>query len=273
MDWHQPVSIDFGGSAPSPTRRALLFFGHYDCRVYLTKSAYIDVGAGSLACARSVTEIPEHYVGSLGSIGRFCEFATCEIQVAGEHENKRPINIGFSQSPLLAQVIRQGSAGGLASPSPVDIGNNVVISSKAIVLGNVQIADGAVVGAGAVVTRPVKPFEIVAGVPARKIADRFDENTRSKVQGVRWWDFCPSYIAANSTDIQQRAQTPGLHKYRQARPRFAFALSGQDLKLAGIVMGDGAPSMDGAPPQVLAYIQQALGDGPYYWLADCWEQR
>lgn len=272
MDWYKPVSIDIGDSAPSPTRRALLFFGHYDCRVYLTKSAYLDVGAGSLACARSVTQIPEHFVGSLGSIGRFCEFADCEVQVAGEHENKRPINIGFSQSPLFAQLMRQGPARGLAPPSSINIGNNVVLSSKAIVLGDVQIGDGAVVGAGAVVTRPVEPFEIVAGVPARKIADRLDENTKSKVQEVRWWDFCPAYIAANSADLQNLAQAVGAHKYREPRPRFGFVLSGGDLQLLGIVTGDGPPNMAGAPPQVTAYVQQALGSGPHYWLANCWDQ-
>ena len=54
----------------------------------------------------------------------------------------------------------------------VVIGNRVWIAYRAIVLPGVTIGEGAVVGAGAVVTRDVEPFAIVAGSPARKIGTR-----------------------------------------------------------------------------------------------------
>lgn len=54
----------------------------------------------------------------------------------------------------------------------VIIGDHVWIGYRAIVLPGVKIGDGAVVGAGAVVTRDVEPFAIVAGNPARKIGER-----------------------------------------------------------------------------------------------------
>jgi maltose O-acetyltransferase len=54
----------------------------------------------------------------------------------------------------------------------VNIGNRVWIGYRALVLPGVTIGEGAVVAAGAVVTRNVEPFTIVAGVPARKIGDR-----------------------------------------------------------------------------------------------------
>jgi maltose O-acetyltransferase len=54
----------------------------------------------------------------------------------------------------------------------VVIGDRVWIGYRAIVLPGVQIAEGAVVGAGAVVTRNVEPYTIVAGNPARKIGER-----------------------------------------------------------------------------------------------------
>jgi maltose O-acetyltransferase len=54
----------------------------------------------------------------------------------------------------------------------VVIGDRVWIGYRAIVLPGVSIGEGAVVGAGAVVTKDVEPFSIVAGNPAKKIGDR-----------------------------------------------------------------------------------------------------
>lgn len=70
----------------------------------------------------------------------------------------------------------------------VGIGHDVWIGRSAIVLAGVQIGHGAVVGAGAVVTRDVPPYAIVAGNPARHIRYRFDEPTRQRMLASRWWD-------------------------------------------------------------------------------------
>jgi acetyltransferase-like isoleucine patch superfamily enzyme len=52
------------------------------------------------------------------------------------------------------------------------VGDDAWIGSNCIILPNVSIGEGAVVAAGAVVTKDVEPFSIVAGVPARKIKMR-----------------------------------------------------------------------------------------------------
>jgi galactoside O-acetyltransferase len=54
----------------------------------------------------------------------------------------------------------------------IRIGNDVWIGSNVVITADVNIADGTVVGAGAVVTRSTEPYSIVAGVPARKIGLR-----------------------------------------------------------------------------------------------------
>ncbi len=54
----------------------------------------------------------------------------------------------------------------------VTIGNHAWIAYRAIILPGVSIGEGAVVAAGAVVTRDVEPFTIVAGSPARKVGER-----------------------------------------------------------------------------------------------------
>lgn len=69
------------------------------------------------------------------------------------------------------------------------IGNDVWLGIRTIVLGGVTIADGAVIGAGSVVTKDVGPYEIWAGNPARFIRKRFDDETIRKLLESKWWDW------------------------------------------------------------------------------------
>ena len=55
------------------------------------------------------------------------------------------------------------------------IGNDVWIGHGAIIMGGVKICDGAIVAAGAVVTKDVPPCAIVGGNPAKVIKDRFND--------------------------------------------------------------------------------------------------
>lgn len=55
-----------------------------------------------------------------------------------------------------------------SGPAPV-IGDNVMITSGAKVLGSITVGDGAVIGANAVVIRDVEPGAVMGGVPARRI--------------------------------------------------------------------------------------------------------
>ena len=55
---------------------------------------------------------------------------------------------------------------------PVKIGNDVFIGMGAIILPGVNIADGSVIAAGAVVVKDTEPYSVMAGVPARKIKER-----------------------------------------------------------------------------------------------------
>lgn len=69
------------------------------------------------------------------------------------------------------------------SGGPVVIGDYAWISARAIVLPNVTIGEGAVVAAGAVVTKDVEPYTVVGGIPAKKIADRNRDLQYSPVNG------------------------------------------------------------------------------------------
>lgn len=56
------------------------------------------------------------------------------------------------------------------------------IGTRAVLLPGVTVGRGAIVGAGAVVTKDVEPFAIVAGVPARFVRWRTPEETRESQQ-------------------------------------------------------------------------------------------
>lgn len=60
-----------------------------------------------------------------------------------------------------------GTRGGI-----VTIDDHVWIGARAMILPGVHVGEGAVIAAGAVVTKDVEPYKIVAGVPARSIGDR-----------------------------------------------------------------------------------------------------
>ncbi len=61
---------------------------------------------------------------------------------------------------------------GLEMEKPVTIGNDVWIGRRAMILPGVEIGDGAIVAAGAVVTRSMPPYSIIGGVPAKVIGMR-----------------------------------------------------------------------------------------------------
>ena len=72
---------------------------------------------------------------------------------------------------LFSQLIRRA----WLHPAPIVIGDRVWIGSNATVLPGVTIGDGAIVAAGAVVTKDVAPNTVVAGVPARLLRPLTEE--------------------------------------------------------------------------------------------------
>lgn len=70
----------------------------------------------------------------------------------------------------------------------VRIGNDCWIGQGAFLVGGISIGDGAVVLAGAVVTKSVPPYAIVGGVPARIIKYRYDDETIRFLIGFKWWN-------------------------------------------------------------------------------------
>ena len=70
----------------------------------------------------------------------------------------------------------------------VNIGSDCWIGENVFIVGGVNIGDGAVVLAGAVVTRDVPPYAIVGGLPAKILKFRYDEETIRWLLKFQWWN-------------------------------------------------------------------------------------
>ena len=70
----------------------------------------------------------------------------------------------------------------------VTIGNDVWMGHNVNVLSGISIGDGAIIAAGAVVTKDVPPYAIVAGVPATIKRYRFSEAVVERLLRAKWWD-------------------------------------------------------------------------------------
>lgn len=77
------------------------------------------------------------------------------------------------------------------------IGNDVWIGKKVLLLPSIKIGNGAIIGAGAVVTKDVPDYAIVAGVPAKVIRYRFSPSEIAKLNKIAWWDWDDEKIKEN----------------------------------------------------------------------------
>ena len=71
----------------------------------------------------------------------------------------------------------------------VIIGNDVWIGHGVTIMAGVKIGNGAVIGSGAVVTHDVENYSIVAGVPIKKIRDRFSKDVIHELEEIKWLDW------------------------------------------------------------------------------------
>jgi Acetyltransferase (isoleucine patch superfamily) len=77
------------------------------------------------------------------------------------------------------------------------------------VLPGVIIGDGAVIAAGAVVSKDVEPYTIVGGVPAKVIRLRFSPHIGQQLQQIAWWEWPLETIIERLADFQdENIETP-----------------------------------------------------------------
>ncbi|WP_282038262.1 CatB-related O-acetyltransferase [Saccharicrinis aurantiacus] len=84
------------------------------------------------------------------------------------------------------------------------IGNDVWIGQNVVILPSCKsIGNGAVIGAGSIVTKNIEPYSIVAGNPAKKIKMRFTPKVIKKLEDSKWWTMDKDELIRNHTALQK----------------------------------------------------------------------
>jgi acetyltransferase-like isoleucine patch superfamily enzyme len=139
-------------------------------------------------------------VGPHTKIGRYCSFAQ-GARVVQNHPLSLKSTHALFFNPLLGIVDDDR----LGSPiNPLEIGNDVWLGEYSVILPEVnRIGNGAVIGAGAVVSRDVPDYAVVLGNPARLVKYRFSEQTIQRLLDEKWWEKDIDELSANLADFQQ----------------------------------------------------------------------
>lgn len=140
------------------------------------------------------------YIGSnsyfIGKIGRFSSIAEKCYVVLGRHPYKSPF---VTTCPMFFSLLKQNGYT-FAQKQLYDefkfaesnyiviVGSDCWIGYDVKIIEGVIIGDGAIVLAGAVVTKDVPPYAIVGGVPAKIIGYRYDDKTIDFLLKIKWWN-------------------------------------------------------------------------------------
>lgn len=148
-------------------------------------------------------------------IGRYCSIASEVCTIQGRH----PTSDWVSTSPVFFSPDCQCGTTYVSqrlfdemSPKTI-IGNDVWIGTRATIRSGVSIGDGAIIAAGAVVTRDVEPYTIVGGVPAKPIRKRFTDEQIDALLSLKWWDKDETWIkdhAAKFSCVEELIQEVSL---------------------------------------------------------------
>ncbi|MGR3315898.1 chloramphenicol acetyltransferase [Roseovarius indicus] len=194
-------------------------FVHPDCEITeSTFGRYCEIGQGS--------RVQHTVMGDYSYCDRLCDIANAEI---GKFANVASfVRLGASDHPLdRASLHHFMYRSAYYWPDEADdaawfearrarrvvIGHDTWIGHNAQVKPEVTVGHGAVVAAGAVVTKDVAPFMIVAGVPAKPMRERLPGPVAERMMALAWWDWDHERLRAALADFRALKAEAFLEKY------------------------------------------------------------
>jgi len=169
-------------------KKSISFFSCWDRDTKLAKNVYIACGVRLGFCdVGEYTRIRHFSTIYYTTIGKFSTISKNSRIGIGQHPtNLVSTNLIFYKSnPITNKWVRPIK---FEEYKPILIGNDVWVGESSMIMGGVKIGDGAVIAARSVVTKNVPPYAIVAGVPAKVVKYRFDEETINRLLDIKWWD-------------------------------------------------------------------------------------
>jgi len=139
-------------------------------------------------------------------IGRFCSIGQNVVNAFGIHptdwisthpafySTQKQAGFTFSRT----QLFDEHKFVDLDRKYLVKIGNDVWIGNDVKILDGIKIGDGAIIATGSIVTKDVKPYSIVGGIPARLIRYRFCMEDIEYLLNFKWWNKDINWLKDNS---------------------------------------------------------------------------
>ncbi|MBC7165539.1 MAG: chloramphenicol acetyltransferase [Roseovarius sp.] len=192
---------------------------HPDCEIADCEfGAWTEVGRGS--------RLAHVAMGDYSYCDRFCDLANVEI---GRFANIAScVRVGATDHPLdrasLHHFLYRSASywEDAEDDAPwfdkrrarvARIGHDTWIGHNAQVKPEVTVGHGAVIAAGAVVTRDVAPYTIVAGVPARPLRARIAPDLAERMIALAWWDWDHARLRAALGDFRSLTVEGFLDRY------------------------------------------------------------
>lgn len=113
-------------------------------------------------------------------IGAFCSIANEVLFLQNEHQRTTISTWPFDRAIHGSHIDRDVRG-------PINVGNDVWIGRRAIILSGVTIGDGVIIGAGAIVAKDVPPYAVAVGNPARVVKYRFAPEEIEFLLTLKWW--------------------------------------------------------------------------------------
>lgn len=120
-------------------------------------------------------------VKSTITIGRYCSLNSVSFVLNGD--------AGHAHNILCSTYHWQCVDRNADRRSSIRIGNDVWIGQDAMIMGGIHVCDGAIVGAGSVVTKDVEPYTIVGGNPAKVLRKRYSPEHIERLLALSWWNW------------------------------------------------------------------------------------
>lgn len=194
-------------------------FIHPECEITETTfGRYVEIGKGS--------RVAHSVVGDYSYCDRYADIANAQI---GKFANIAALSrIGATDHPLHTAAChhflyrsddywddadRDMDFFAHRNARLAHIGHDTWIGAGAMIKPEVTLGDGAVVAAGAVVTRDVAPYTIVAGTPATPLRDRQPRDIADRLIALAWWDWPHDRLRAALPDFRTLMAAAFLEKY------------------------------------------------------------
>lgn len=167
-------------------------------RKYFSDKYNIEIGMYSYGCFCPVR------IAAGTRIGRYCSIADTVRVLNGNHGLQYLTLHPYTYNTSLGIVDKE-----TITRTRCIIADDVWIGHNAIILPNVTfVGRGAVIAAGAVVTKNVAPYSIVGGNPAKIIRMRFDEYIINQIETSRWWEWDKKKLSQQIVDLPELIFSP-----------------------------------------------------------------